>query len=71
MLRDLCDEDPTISTHNVLITSITNLNEFWCRLQDNSYEFYQDKLQESYSNNKDQLSDISKGIISNIHFDKA
>jgi hypothetical protein len=65
-LRDLCEDDPTISTHNVLVTSITSLDEFWCRLQDNSYEFYQDKLQESYSDNREQLVDICKGMINSM-----
>ncbi|XP_045158547.2 uncharacterized protein LOC123524421 isoform X3 [Mercenaria mercenaria] len=60
-LRDLAEADPTISSHNVLVTSISSPVDFWCRLQDNSYDFYQDKLQEIYCENREQLTDISKG----------
>ncbi|KAL4236389.1 Tudor domain [Mactra antiquata] len=60
-LRDLSINDPTVSSHNVMITSINSPLDFWCRLQDSTYSFYQDKLQEDYSKEKETLTDIKQG----------
>jgi len=58
-MRDL--SEPSEFSHNVVITLVNSPADFWCRLQDNVYDFYQDNLQESYKENKQQLTVFKEG----------
>ncbi|XP_052256501.1 uncharacterized protein LOC127861849 isoform X4 [Dreissena polymorpha] len=59
--RDLFLDDPTVGSHDIVITMVTHPGSFWCRLDDSTYFFYQDQLQESYKESKKQLLDLNEG----------
>ena len=45
----------------VEVTAIYSPYEFWCRMMDNTFEFYQDQLQASYKEHGEVMTPVKKG----------
>ncbi|XP_052774771.1 uncharacterized protein LOC128213245 isoform X2 [Mya arenaria] len=60
-IRDIGLDDPSIDGHAVVITVATDPGNFWCQLDDGTYFYHQDKLQNSYIEDKEPLADPKIG----------
>ena len=59
-MRDFRLDDP----QPAIVTVITSPTDFWCQISDNSYEYLQEKLSESYRKTSEDLQDVEDGEIS-------
>lgn len=59
---DLGVDDPTIGSHDMLITVAMDPGSFWCRLDDCSYFYYQDRLQTVCADATLQMEDLATGV---------
>ena len=59
-LRDF--HEFSTGSHTVVLTEVNSPHDFVCRLQDSTYEYYQDKLSEVYEESKEVLTDPKQGM---------
>ena len=59
-MRDLESLEPSID-HNVTVRVINSPTDFWCQMSDNSYEYLQEKLSESYLKDSAKLQQVEDG----------